>query len=41
MAKVRLALPQEDARSVEILGDGPAAAPRVAEVLRQLGLVEQ
>jgi electron transfer flavoprotein beta subunit len=39
MAKVRLALPQEDARSVEILGDGPAAAPRVAEVLRQLGLV--
>jgi electron transfer flavoprotein beta subunit len=38
MEKVRLVVPQEAAKSVEILGDGPAAAPRVAELLRELGL---
>jgi electron transfer flavoprotein beta subunit len=37
--KVRLTLPPEEARTVEILGDGAAAAPRVVEVLRGLGLV--
>ncbi len=36
--KMRLVVPQEAAKSVEILGDGPAAAPRVAELLRELGL---
>jgi electron transfer flavoprotein beta subunit len=39
LRKVRLALPVEDVRTVEILGDGAAAAPRVVEVLRELGLV--
>jgi electron transfer flavoprotein beta subunit len=38
MEKVRLVVPQEAQKSVEILGDGPAAAPRVAELLRELGL---
>jgi electron transfer flavoprotein beta subunit len=38
MEKVRLVVPQEAAKAVEILGDGPAAAPRVAELLRELGL---
>jgi electron transfer flavoprotein beta subunit len=39
LEKVRLLLPQEEAKTVEILGDGPSAAPRVAELLRELGLV--
>jgi electron transfer flavoprotein beta subunit len=38
MEKVRLVVPQEAQKSVEILGDGPAAAPRVAGLLRELGL---
>jgi electron transfer flavoprotein beta subunit len=38
-AKVRLVVPQEEAKTVEILGDGPGAAPRVAKLLRELGLV--
>jgi electron transfer flavoprotein beta subunit len=41
LAKVRLVVPPEDRRQVEILGDGAGAAPRVAEVLRDLGLVGQ
>src|SRR5262249_13137612 len=39
LVKIRLAVPQEDDRAVEILGDGATAAPRVVEVLRDLGLV--
>jgi electron transfer flavoprotein beta subunit len=39
LEKVRLLLPPEEAKTVEILGEGPAAAPRVAELLRELGLV--
>jgi electron transfer flavoprotein beta subunit len=39
LEKIRLVLPQEDAKTVEILGDGPGAAPRVVELLRELGLV--
>jgi electron transfer flavoprotein beta subunit len=39
LEKLRLLLPQEEAKTVEILGDGPGAAPRVAELLRELGLV--
>ncbi len=35
--KMRLVV-QQAAKLVEILGDGPAAAPRVAELLRELGL---
>jgi electron transfer flavoprotein beta subunit len=38
LEKVRLVVPQEDSRAVEILGDGATAAPRVVEVLRDLGL---
>src|SRR5262249_5449157 len=39
LEKIRLVLPQEEAKTVEVLGDGPGAAPRVAELLRALGLV--
>ncbi len=40
LEKVRLVVPQEDRAAVEILGSGPEAAPRVVEVLRELGVVE-
>jgi electron transfer flavoprotein beta subunit len=36
---IRLVVPPERRSHVEILGDGPEAAPRVVEVLRDLGLV--
>jgi electron transfer flavoprotein beta subunit len=36
---VRLAVSAEDGRRVEILGSGAEAAPRVAELLHELGLV--
>jgi electron transfer flavoprotein beta subunit len=39
LEKLRLALPKGSGRKVEVLGDGPAAAPRVVEVLRGLGVV--
>jgi electron transfer flavoprotein beta subunit len=39
LEKVRLVLPQETASEVEILGAGAGAAPRVVELLRELGLV--
>jgi electron transfer flavoprotein beta subunit len=38
-AKIRLRVPAEQESAVEILGEGPAAAPRVVEVLRRLGIV--
>ena len=38
-AKIRLRVPVEQESAVEILGEGPAAAPRVVEVLRRLGFV--
>ena len=37
--KIRLRLPAEQERSVEILGDGPAAAPAVVELLVRMGFV--
>jgi len=37
--KIRLRLPVEKESAVEILGEGPEAAPRVVEVLRRLGLI--
>jgi electron transfer flavoprotein beta subunit len=37
--KVRLRLPEEEAAETEILGTGPEAAPKVVEVLRQLGVL--
>jgi electron transfer flavoprotein beta subunit len=36
---IRLRVPVERESAVEILGEGPAAAPRVVEVLRRLGLI--
>jgi electron transfer flavoprotein beta subunit len=37
-AMIRLRVPVEQESAVEILGEGPEAAPRVVEVLRRLGL---
>jgi electron transfer flavoprotein beta subunit len=34
---IRLKLPVEQDRQVEILGEGPEAAPRVVEILREVG----
>ena len=38
-ARIRLRVPVEQESAVEILGEGPAAAPRVVEVFRRLGLI--
>jgi electron transfer flavoprotein beta subunit len=38
-AKIRLRVPVEAESAVEILGEGPDAAPRVVEVFRRLGLI--
>jgi electron transfer flavoprotein beta subunit len=38
LEKVRLVVPREEQTPVEILGEGAAAAPRVVEVLRELGV---
>jgi len=38
-AKIRLRVPDEEERRVEILGTGPDAAPAVVALLRDLGLV--
>ena len=40
LEKVRLVVPVEEPSAVEILGNGPEAAPRVVEVLRELGVVQ-
>jgi len=37
--KIRLRVPQERETETEILGSGPDAAPRVVELLQQLGMV--
>jgi electron transfer flavoprotein beta subunit len=38
LEKVRLVVPQEERSSVQVLGEGVGAAPRVVEVLRELGV---
>jgi electron transfer flavoprotein beta subunit len=38
-AKIQLRVPAERESAVEILGEGPEAAPRVVELLRRLGLI--
>jgi electron transfer flavoprotein beta subunit len=38
-AMIRLRVPVEQESAVEILGEGPEAAPRVVEVFRRLGLI--
>jgi electron transfer flavoprotein beta subunit len=37
--KVRLKLPHEEKHSIEILGQGAEAAPKVAELLQKLGVI--
>ncbi len=37
--RIRLRVPVEQESAVEILGEGPDAAPRVVDVLRRLGLI--
>ena len=39
LRKLRLVLPEGSDKQVQILGTGPGAAPRVVEVLRDLGIV--
>lgn len=39
LEKIRLVVPEGQAKQAEILGEGPAAAPRVVEVLRELGVL--
>lgn len=39
LSKVRLKLPEEQRKQAEILGRGPEAAPRVVQVLQELGVV--
>ena len=36
---LRLVVPEGAGKQAEVLGDGPAAAPRVVEVLQQIGVV--
>ena len=36
---VRLVLPESSAKQVEVLGTGPDAAPRVVEILQQIGVL--
>jgi electron transfer flavoprotein beta subunit len=38
LEKVRLVVPQEARSEVQVLGEGAAAAPRVVEVLKELGV---
>ncbi|HVM58356.1 MAG TPA: hypothetical protein VMT74_12885, partial [Gaiellaceae bacterium] len=38
LEKLRLVLPAGQGKRAEILGEGPAAAPRVVEVMQQLGV---
>jgi electron transfer flavoprotein beta subunit len=38
-ARIRLRVPAEKESAVEILGEGPEAAPRVVEVFKRLGLL--
>ncbi|MEM7030074.1 MAG: electron transfer flavoprotein subunit beta/FixA family protein [Chloroflexota bacterium] len=39
LEKIQLHVPQEEVTSAQILGDGPAAAPKVVQILKELGLV--
>jgi electron transfer flavoprotein beta subunit len=38
--KIRLRVPVEAGNTVEVLGNGPAAAPQVVEMLRRIGVLE-
>jgi electron transfer flavoprotein beta subunit len=39
LEKIRLVVPEGQGKQAELLGHGPAAAPRVVEVLRQIGVL--
>ena len=39
LEKLRLVVPEGEGKQAEVLGEGAAAAPRVVEVLRQIGIV--
>lgn len=39
LEKVRLKVPTEQHKGAEILGEGPEAAPKIAEILKELGVV--
>jgi electron transfer flavoprotein beta subunit len=39
LEKIRLVVPEGQGKQAEILGHGPAAAPRVVEVLQQIGVL--
>ena len=39
LEKLRLVVPEGEGKQAEVLGEGAAAAPRVIEVLRQIGIV--
>lgn len=39
LSKIRLRVPEEDDSGAEILGDGPEAAPKVVELLKELGVL--
>ena len=39
LAKIRLVVPEGQGKQAELLGHGPAAAPRVVEVLQQIGVL--
>ena len=38
LEKLRLVLPEGQGTTAEILGEGPSAAPKVVEVMQQLGV---
>ena len=38
LEKLRLAVPEGQGKHAEILGNGPEAAPKVVEVMQQLGV---
>ena len=39
LEKIRLVVPEGQGKQAEVLGHGPAAAPRVVEVLQQIGVL--
>ena len=39
LEKLRLLVPEGEGKQAEVLGHGPDAAPRVVEVLQQIGVV--
>ncbi len=39
LTKIKLKAPEEQSSSAEILGEGPAAAPKIVEVLQKVGVI--